>query len=134
MGFIDAIKSGFSNSANFEGRARRSEYWFWFLFIFLCTFGLVFIDLASGMYNTSGYGLLSTIFWFAICIPQIAVSVRRLHDSGKSGWWIVIGFVPLLGVIVLLIFYVLDSQPGANIYGPNPKGVEAVTLAAKDLT
>jgi uncharacterized membrane protein YhaH (DUF805 family) len=66
---------------------------------------------------------LGTIYLLAVLLPSIAVAVRRLHDTGRSGWWIFIGLIPLIGVIVMLVFLVLDSKPGANDYGPNPKDV-----------
>jgi len=69
-----------------------------------------------------GAGLLSGIYSLAVLIPSIAVAIRRLHDTGRSGWWILISLVPLIGTIVLLVFTVQDSQPGDNEYGPNPKG------------
>jgi uncharacterized membrane protein YhaH (DUF805 family) len=116
MGFVDAVKSGFSNYVNFQGRARRSEYWFWFLFTFLLTFVASIIDGMMGMYLLGGLAFLATV------LPSIAVAVRRLHDTGRSGFWLFIALVPLVGFIVLIIFYIADSAPGANKYGPNPKG------------
>ena len=77
--------------------------------------------LGSGM----GVGLLSGIYGLAVLIPSLAVTVRRLHDIDRSGWWILIRLVPLIGVIVLLVFALLDGTPGDNQYGPNPKGVTA---------
>jgi uncharacterized membrane protein YhaH (DUF805 family) len=69
--------------------------------------------------------ILSGLFVLANILPALAVGVRRLHDTGRSGWWLLIALIPLVGVIVLIIFYVQDSQPGVNKYGPNPKGVVA---------
>jgi uncharacterized membrane protein YhaH (DUF805 family) len=117
MGFVDAIKSGFNNYVNFQGRARRSEYWFWFLFTFLLSIVASIIDGVLGIYLLAGLAMLATI------LPSIAVGVRRLHDTGRSGFWLFIALIPLVGAIVLIIFYVSDSQPGANKYGPNPKGL-----------
>jgi uncharacterized membrane protein YhaH (DUF805 family) len=116
MGFVDAIKSGFSNYVNFQGRARRSEYWFWFLFTVLLGIVANLIDGMLGMYLLAGLATLATI------LPSIAVGVRRLHDTGRSGFWLFIALVPLVGAIVLIIFFIGDSAPGANKYGPNPKG------------
>jgi len=108
--------------AQFEGRSRRKELWMFTLFncIFswpLYILGLVFHE------NTLGSIFLGLYFIYvlAVIVPCLAVSVRRLHDTGKSGWWLLIVLVPIVGPIVLLVFYVLDSQPGANEYGPNPK-------------
>ncbi len=102
--------------AVFEGRSRRKEYWMFFLFNFIISFVLGFVEGLVG-----GPGILYLIYALAVFIPGLAVTVRRLHDIGKSGWWILIGIVPLIGAIVLLIFAVMDSQPGDNEYGPNPK-------------
>ena len=108
--------------AVFSGRARRKEYWFFFLFNIIFIIVLSFIDVIIGTYNAqANIGLLSGIYTLAVVIPGIAVSVRRLHDTDRSGWWILIGLIPILGGIVILIFMLLDSQPGANQYGPNPK-------------
>ena len=104
----------------FEGRARRKEYWFFTLFNTLITIGFVIIDVVSGL-GEDGIGILTTLYCLAIILPSIAVSVRRLHDTGRSGWWLLISWVPLIGGIVLLIFYVQDSDPGPNAYGANPK-------------
>lgn len=122
MGFVDAIKSGFSNYVNFQGRARRSEYWFWVLFTVIASIALSVVDVA--MMGPESFGLFSPLFSLAILLPSIAVAVRRLHDSGKSGWWVLISLIPLVGFIVLIIFYVSDSAPGTNQYGPNPKGID----------
>jgi uncharacterized membrane protein YhaH (DUF805 family) len=103
--------------AVFSGRARRKEYWMFILFNFIAYAILGFIEVLLGI-----PAILSSIYGLAVLIPSLAVCVRRLHDSGRSGWWILIGLLPLVGFIVLLIFMVLDSQPGDNQYGPNPKG------------
>jgi len=112
--------------AEFSGRSQRSEYWFFILFYCLILIALVFVDTMTGLINAAyGIGLLSGVFGLAMLIPSISVAVRRLHDIGRTGWWILIGLVPLIGFIVLLIFYVQDSQPGTNAYGPNPKEATA---------
>lgn len=103
MDFGEAIKVCFNKFANFEGRARRSEYW-WFI---------LFVNLVSMV----TCGIASIVF----LVPVIAVTARRLHDIGRSGWWQLISFVPLAGAILLLIWTVQDSTPGNNEYGPNPK-------------
>lgn len=103
MDFGEAIKVCFNKFANFEGRARRSEYW-WFM---------LFVNLVSIV--TCGFA--SIVF----LVPTIAVTARRLHDIGRSGWWQLISFIPLAGAILLLIWTVQDSAPGTNEYGPNPK-------------
>lgn len=116
--------------AVFSGRARRKEYWFFALFNMLAMLLLSFIDGMIGLYSMeSGMGLLSGIYTLAILIPSIAVTVRRLHDTSRSGWWILIALIPLIGAVVLLVLTVLDSKPGSNQYGPDPKGMEAESLA-----
>ena len=102
--------------AEFSGRARRKEFWMYTLFNFIIIIVLSVID------GIIGIPILSGIYSLGVLIPGIAVSARRMHDIGKSGWWLLIGFVPFIGVIVLIIFFVMDSNPGDNQYGPNPKG------------
>jgi len=98
--------------ATFSGRARRKEFWYFVLFSFLVSLVLNAIDLAIG---TSG--ILGLIYSLAVLIPSLAVSVRRLHDTGRSGWWVLIGLVPLIG-LVLIVFLAAGSQPEDNQYGP----------------
>jgi len=105
MGFFGAIKSVLSKYATFSGRARRSEYWFFVLFCIL--WGWI--------------PIVNIILLLVFLIPSLAVAVRRLHDIGRSGWWLFINFIPILGSIVLLVFYCTDSEYGDNQYGPNPK-------------
>ncbi|WP_413531623.1 DUF805 domain-containing protein [Empedobacter brevis] len=120
----------FENYANFSGRARRSEYWYFMLCNFLITLVLyVLIILAAGLSdNSEGSGLfiyliyiIIMIYSLAMFIPSLAVVVRRLHDTGKSGWYYLIGLIPLVGGILLLIALLTDSQVGSNQWGPNPK-------------
>jgi uncharacterized membrane protein YhaH (DUF805 family) len=111
--------------AVFNGRARRKEYWMFALFNILASLALSFVDGLLGLGGEYGWGLLGGLYSLAVLIPSIAVSVRRLHDTNRSGWWLLIVFVPIIGAIVLLVFMVLDSQPGENQHGPNPKAVAA---------
>ena len=102
-----------------NGRARRSEYWYFSLFNFIIAFAIGFLltpILGPTISIRIGY-----IYGFAVFIPSVAVGVRRLHDIGKSGWFILLSLIPLVGPIVLLIFYCMDSEPGENQWGPNPK-------------
>lgn len=116
--FLVALKK----YATFSGRAQRAEYWYFFLFYILTFIGLSFIDGITGTFSEeAGIGLLSGLYSLAILIPSLAVGVRRLHDTGRSGWWLLVGIIPLIGAIVLLIFFVQDSVPGHNLYGSNPK-------------
>lgn len=121
--YLEALKK----YATFEGRAGRTEYWFFVLFNVLAVIVLAIIDGVLGTFREeAGIGLLSGVYALAVLIPSIAVLVRRLHDTDRSGWWILISFVPLIGEIVLLVFALLDGTPGDNRYGPNPKGEAAV--------
>jgi uncharacterized membrane protein YhaH (DUF805 family) len=113
--------------AVFDGRARRKEYWMFILFNIIITAVLALIDSLIGtIIRQGGFGLLQGLYDLAVLIPSIAVTVRRLHDTGRTGWWILIGLIPVIGGIVLLIFMLLDSEPGENQYGPNPKAEEAI--------
>lgn len=109
--------------ADFGGRARRKEYWLFTLFNVLISIVLTILDGFLGtMSSESGFGLVSGLYSLAVLLPSLGVAVRRLHDTDHSGWWLFIALVPCVGAIVLLIFMVRDSTPGANEYGPNPKG------------
>ena len=127
MGFGEAVKSFWSNYAPFRGRSRRSEYWWIQLFLVLTNLAVAAIDLAlmSGDVDrfiaNGGGGIVGLIWILVTIVPALAVLVRRLHDTGKSGWWALIGFVPLVGAIVLLVFTVLDSDAGENKFGMSPK-------------
>ncbi len=112
--------------AVFTGRSQRAEYWFFVLFYVLILIVLSIVDTAAGLTSSAtGLGLFSAVFALAMFIPSLAVGVRRLHDVGRTGWWILLSLVPIIGFIVLLIFAVQDSQPGTNQYGPNPKEASA---------
>jgi uncharacterized membrane protein YhaH (DUF805 family) len=127
LGFSEALKSFWSNYRNFKGRARRSEYWFIQLFLVLTNLAAAVIDLVlmngdvDRFVANGGGGIVGLIWILATIVPALAVLVRRLHDTGRSGWWALIGFVPLAGTIVLLVFTLADSQAQQNSYGPSPK-------------
>jgi uncharacterized membrane protein YhaH (DUF805 family) len=127
MGFAEAIKSFWSNYATFKGRARRSEYWFIQLFLVLTNLAVAAIDLAlmngdvDRFIANGGGGIVGLIWILVTIVPALAVLVRRLHDIGRSAWWLLIGLVPFVGTIVLLVFTVLDSAPGENTYGTSLK-------------
>ena len=110
----------------FDGRAELKEYWWFSLFSFIIIIVLSVIDIVTGTFNVNvGLGLLGGIYTLAVLIPGIAVSVRRLHDTNRSGWWLLINGIPLIGVIVFLVFTGQDGTPGDNQYGSNPKGTTA---------
>lgn len=115
----------------FDGRARRKEYWMFALFNLIFALVAMILDNVLGLANeNTGYGILYTLYGLAVLLPGLAVAVRRLHDIGKSGWWLFIALIPLIGAIWLLVLTVTDSQPGDNQYGPNPKAsVAAVPVA-----
>jgi uncharacterized membrane protein YhaH (DUF805 family) len=114
MDFMTAVKTVFSKYADFKGRARRSEYWYFALFNFICALALGFVDAAMNRDNPDKIGILSLVYNLAVLVPSIAVAVRRMHDVGKSGWFVLIP-------IYNLILACTNSQPGDNEYGPNPK-------------
>ena len=104
------------NYANFNGRARRKEYWMFYLFSVIFGFAAGIVDAFI-----STYGLIIVVYYLALFIPTLAVAVRRLHDIGKSGWFILVSLIPFIGGIWLLILMVSDSQSGDNEYGVYPK-------------
>ena len=109
---------------DFSGRSRRQEYWMFVLFNVLISAAITILDYILGT-NSIGInvGLFSLIYGLAVLLPGLTVSVRRLHDVGKSGWMLLILLIPLIGVIWLLILFVTDSEPGNNQYGANPKEI-----------
>jgi uncharacterized membrane protein YhaH (DUF805 family) len=121
MSFTDAIRSVFSQYVGFSGRARRSEFWYWTLFQIIVGIVASILDRAVFDRNNAAF---SAIIGLGLLLPSLAVAVRRLHDSGRTGWWLLIGLIPVIGTIILIVFYVQDSQ-GDNKYGPSPKGVGA---------
>lgn len=114
MGFGQAVSTGFSKYVNFSDRASRSEYWYWTLFVFLVSIVTTIID------KQLDTGIVSTIVTIATFLPGLAVSVRRLHDIDRSGWWLLISLIPLVGLIVLLVFNCTAGTAGPNKYGPDP--------------
>jgi len=110
--------------ADFSGRARRTEYWMFALFNVIFLIIAMLIDNVAGLtFGALPYGVFYSIYALAVLIPGLAVAVRRLHDVGKSGWMILIAFIPVIGAIWLLVLTVTDSNPGENQYGANPKAV-----------
>jgi len=108
--------------ADFSGRARRKEYWLFALGVWVAE--MVLMGVAGGFSsspNILGSSVL-VVFCLALFVPSLAVGFRRLHDTNRSAWWLLIGLLPLIGAIVLLIFFCLDGTPGPNRFGPDPKG------------
>ena len=116
MSFVEAIRVCFSKYGTFTGRARRSEYW-WF-----ALFGAIVYVVASILDGAAHTVAFVVIALLGLLVPSIAVAVRRLHDTTRSGWWYFISLVPLVGGIILLVYFVSDSTPGSNEYGASPKG------------
>ncbi|HEX2559544.1 DUF805 domain-containing protein [Phenylobacterium sp.] len=113
--------------ADFNGRARRAEYWLFTLLMILISLPLSVISGVAGAADETGAGavggsLILLLVMLGLIIPSIAVTVRRLHDTNRSGWWILISFIPLVGGLILFVFSVLDGTPGPNNFGPDPKG------------
>ena len=117
--------------AVFKGRARRKEYWMFVLWNFIISLVLgVVVGIIDGVIKSQALSVISFLYVLAVLLPSLAVFVRRMHDTGRSGWWIFINLIPLIGQIVALVFLVQDSKPGDNQYGPNPKGVGQVVAAS----
>jgi uncharacterized membrane protein YhaH (DUF805 family) len=108
--------------AVFDGRAHRQEYWMYFLISLIISIVLSVIDTAAGLTKAmGGVSPLSTLYGLAVFIPGLAVGARRLHDTGRSGLWLLIAFVPCIGAILLLIWFATEGESGSNDYGPSPK-------------
>jgi uncharacterized membrane protein YhaH (DUF805 family) len=128
LSFPDAITTALTKRyADFSGRSRRSEFWFYWLGYLLLSIVLNVVARAIGT------TIISILVGLAIVVPTVAVCVRRLHDTGRSGWWFLIGFT-IIGLIPLLVFYVADSEPGTNAYGPSPKENEATAYGPPPTT
>lgn len=107
--------------AVFEGRARRKEYWYFVLINIVIGLALAILDQGLGTYNEeTDTGMFNAIYSLLVLIPSIAVAVRRLHDTDRSGWWLLLIFIPILGVIILLVFMCLSGHEGDNRFGPDP--------------
>lgn len=116
-----------SKFADFSGRARRREYWTFALVNCLIAMLLLILGLAFGE-DSPASNIMVTIFYLIMLVPNLSVSVRRLHDIGKSGWYMFLGLIPLIGGLILLVWALMDSEPGENQYGKNPKEGDNKTL------
>jgi uncharacterized membrane protein YhaH (DUF805 family) len=112
MGFQEAVTTCFSKYVGFQGRAARPEYWYWVLFVVIVA---VVLQILAGIIG-SLMTVIGVLFQLATILPGIAVAVRRLHDIDKTGWWLLIAFIPLIGALVLLYFCVQPGTPGPNQY------------------
>ena len=118
--------------ADFSGRSRRKEYWMYILGVLIVAIVLSIVEGILGLSGMVGgvYGPLTTIFLLGILIPSLAVQVRRFHDQDKSGWFVLLSFIPFVGAIIVLVFMCLEGTKGPNRFGPDPKdpaSVEAFT-------
>lgn len=105
----------------FDGRAHRTEFWMFTLISVVISIVLALIDVAIGTYGAGG-GVLQGIYGLAVLLPSLAVGVRRLHDIDRSGWWLLLGLIPLVGIIILIVWWAQEGDAGSNQYGPNPWG------------
>jgi len=115
MDFGQAISAGFSNYVNFSGRSQRSALWWWYLFVVIVAIIAAIIDRA-----VIGASVLYSLTALAFLLPNIAVQVRRLHDTDRSGWFILLAFIPLVGAIILIVWYCQLGTDGPNRFGPDP--------------
>jgi uncharacterized membrane protein YhaH (DUF805 family) len=118
MNFVEAIKSGFSHYVTFSGRASRSEYWYWVLFAALGGLVTAVIDAAIFGYH-AGVSPLNSIFGLVVFLPGLAVAARRLHDTDRTAWWLLLALTGI-GAIVLIIWFCFKGTPGPNRFGPDP--------------
>jgi len=117
MNMMEAVKACFSNYVTFSGRARRAEYWWFALFSTIVSIVLTLIDIAA---FGSEVGLLSSLWSLGVLLPSLAAAARRLHDTDRSSWWLLIGLIPLIGWIVLIVFMATRGTTGGNRFGPDP--------------
>lgn len=120
MNFVEAVTSVYSKYVQFSGRARRSEYWWWFLFQVIAGLVLAALEASMGSAQSFGGGPISLIWSLINLLPGISVGVRRLHDLDKSGWWLLIALVPLVGAILLIVWFASEGTRQGNQYGDDP--------------
>lgn len=120
MDFTTAVKTCFNKYATFSGRAVRSEYWWFVLFLIIANIVASVLDMAIMGNGGMGFQPISTIFALATLLPSLAAGARRLHDTGRTGWWLLLAFIPILGAIILIWFLAQRGEDGTNAYGPAP--------------
>lgn len=123
MSFPDAVSSALHQYAVFTGRARRAEYWWFFLFTVLVSMAAGIIDQMLHTMTQLGVGFIGTVASLALLLPELAVTVRRLHDTDRSGWWLLAFLIPIAGFVLWLVFMLSDGSPQPNRFGPSPKQV-----------
>jgi len=124
VNFTEAVRSGFHNYVTFSSRAARSEYWYWALFCILVGIASLLID--SALFTRSYMRPVNAIAELVLFLPTLAVSIRRLHDLDRSGWWFLLVFLPLIGGIWLLVWFCMRGTVGPNRFGPDPLGAAAL--------
>jgi len=113
MGFWQAVASGFSSYVTFSGRACRSEYWYWVLFV-------VLVDIAAGILDAALWTYaITSLADLALFLPGLALAIRRLHDLDRSGWWILLALIPIIGFVILIIWFCTKGTEGPNRFGPD---------------
>ncbi|WP_114087080.1 DUF805 domain-containing protein [Thalassospira profundimaris] len=129
MNFGEAIRSGFNNYVNFRDRSSRSAFWWWQLF---CSVGGIVLSVIDSQVFGWSYdsGPLSSLFSLVVLVPSLAVGVRRLHDIDRSGWWMLLMMIPLIGIIVLIVWWCKPTRLGPNRFGPMP--VDYFRQSARD--
>ncbi|HEX2020805.1 MAG TPA: DUF805 domain-containing protein [Aurantimonas sp.] len=127
MSFTGAVQSALNQYATFRGRASRAEFWWFFLFAFLGNVVLGIVDglivgpiLGFSPFSGEGAQPLGSLFSLAIFVPSLAVGARRMHDTGRSGWWLLVNLVPVVGWLIYLYFAIQPGEPAINAYGPPP--------------
>ena len=123
MGFGQAIAAGFGNYFNFSGRASRSEYWYLMLFLLIIGFVTAILDII--LFAAENIGPLNILFSLATIVPSLSVSVRRLHDIGRSGWWLLLALIPIVGWIIMIYWACQPTMSQQNQYGPPPAPMPA---------
>ena len=120
MTFGEAIQSGFRNYVGFSGRAARSEYWYWILFVVMVAIAAGIVDMA--IIGNAAFRPLSTLISLGLFLPNLAIAIRRLHDHDKSGWFVLLALIPIVGAIILLVWFVQRGTVGGNRFGADPLG------------
>ena len=129
MSPIDWAMRPLQKYADFSGRAPRAEYWWFYLLYMVALIVAMIVDSMIGSKLFLNYGLASALLGLGFLVPMLAVGVRRLHDTDRSGWWLLIAFVPLIGAIVLIVFFVSGGTSGANRFGDDPYGATQPSYA-----
>ena len=114
MTFVEAVRNCFRNYASGKGRAGRAEYWWWFLFTIIVGVLAAVADVAAGI------EAVTTLAYVGLLLPSVAAGIRRLHDTGRAGPWMFLAFIPIIGSLVLLVFFLMKGEPGPNRFGEPP--------------